>query len=592
MTYRGAHSSPGTETNPVVIYVDDVPMETFQTLDINLANVERIEILRGAQGVIYGKNAFAGIIRIITKKPGNELEGKAYSQVESVGSYKVGGTVSGPIVPEKLFYSLTASHNKVKGYLDGLDDVDREGQRKDRVKGQLRFTPSESSDISLLVDYAEAEKDRPHFAISPGTVSMTSLASSGDGEESEMLNLALTGSFVFDNLTVESLTTERLEHLEYTADMGVIAGSPLLANGGRDTNRTELTQEFRIRSNDAAEGIHWLLGVYGSYADLDMSKMYQHYTGGLGTADAPFRMFTTEFAPFGQMVIPFADSWTLTTGLRWHTVHRDASINYEFAATASDIHVDAEGRWSEFLPRINLSYDITDDKMVYAGISRSFIPGGICYYSQTGVGNLEYKSQKAWNYEVGAKTEWLGHTLRINPVLFYTVYTDLQEMAYDAGTGNFLASNPGKRATAYGAEVDMTYLVSRQVEADASFGYTMAKYDDYTTVAGESYDGNRVLMSPEYTVNLGIQYRQGGGLFARGDMKYTSSFYWEGSNETKRPPVITVDGRVGWEAESWDVYLYGRNILGARYLDYYSAANNLSFVAETGVYGLEMSYRF
>lgn len=593
MTYRGAHSSSGTETNPVVIYVDDVPMETFQTLDVNLANVERIEILRGAQGVIYGKNAFAGIIRIITKKPGNEMEGKIHTQVDSRGSYEAGATVSGPVALDGLFFSLTASHDYEKGYLKSASDEAREEQWHERAKGQLRYNPTPESDITLLFDYAQSQKDRPHYTISPATVSMTSLASSGDEETSNLLNMALTGSFVFENFTVESVTTERIESLDYVLDMTPI--SPLLSDGGRETERNEFTQELRIRSNDGAEGMHWLLGVYGSYSDQNMRKAFQKYSPLFTTAvvNSPFRMFSTEIAPFGQLEIPLTDSLNLTTGLRWHTVSRSASVNYEWAFTGVDVHTRVEDDWSELLPRVNLSYTVSDDKMVYAGVSRSFIPGGVCYTTMTGLGNLKYDSQTAWNYEVGAKTEWFGNRLRINPVLFYSEYSDLQEMAYDASTGNFIASNPGKKATAYGAELDMAWLILPGLEADASLGYTRARYGEYTdATTGRSYDGNRMLMSPEYTARIGLQYRAESGLFVRGDMNYASDFYWDGANTYKRSPVATFDARVGWESESFDVYLFGRNVFGARYLDYFSAPNRLSFVAETATFGLELAYRF
>jgi iron complex outermembrane receptor protein len=157
-------------------------------------------------------------------------------------------------------------------------------------------------------------------------------------------------------------------------------------------------------------------------SDYNMSKAFQEYSPLFTTAvtNSPFRMFSTEFAPFGQLEIPLTDALNLTTGLRWHTVSRSASVNYEWAFTGADIHTRVEDDWSELLPRVNLSYNVSDDKMVYAGVSRSFIPGGICYTTMTGLGNLKYDSQTAWNYEVGAKTEWFGNRLRINPVLFYS----------------------------------------------------------------------------------------------------------------------------------------------------------------------------
>jgi hypothetical protein len=115
----------------------------------------------------------------------------------------------------------------------------------------------------------------------------------------------------------------------------------------------------------------------------------------------------------------------------------------------------------------------------------------------------------------------------------------------------------------------MAWLILPGLEADATLGYTRARYDEYTDPnSAASYDGNRMLMSPEYTARVGLQYRAESGLFVRGDMNYVSDFYWNGANTYKRSPVTTFDARVGWESESFDVYLFGRNFFGARYLDY------------------------
>jgi iron complex outermembrane receptor protein len=109
----------------------------------------------------------------------------------------------------------------------------------------------------------------------------------------------------------------------------------LYADSGRETERNEFTQELRIRSNDDARPAV-APGLYGSYSDYNMSKAFQEYSPLFTTAvtNSPFRMFSTEFAPFGQLEIPLTDALNLTTGLRWHTVNRSASVNYEWAFTA------------------------------------------------------------------------------------------------------------------------------------------------------------------------------------------------------------------------------------------------------------------
>jgi iron complex outermembrane receptor protein len=136
-------------------------------------------------------------------------------------------------------------------------------------------------------------------------------------------------------------------------------------------------------------------------------------------------------------------------------------------------------------------------------------------------------------------------------------------------------------------------MIVKGLEADATVGFTRARYDEYTDASsGASYNGNNMIMSPDYTARVGLQYRHDSGMFVRGDVNHIGPFYWDGSNQHKRSSVTTLDARIGWESASFDVHLFGKNILDERYLSYYSAPNNLSFVGETATYGVEMAYRF
>jgi len=584
MTYRGVHSAKSTEANPIAFYVDDVPMESFYSLDVNLQNIERIEILKGAQGVVYGKNAFAGIVRIITKQPGNEFASRAFTGVDSHGGYEVGGTTSGPIYEDRLFYSLSMSHETDRGYLRATGDTGREKKERNRAKGQLLYTPSDDSKVAFHFDYTQKDLDRAHYGRSDGSVTMRSLASEDDKDTSKALNLAVNGSFTFDNVTFDSISTYRFENNVNFLNYAPINGS---GNSKKATDRTEVTQELRIKSNNDGNGLNWLLGVYGSYTDWEMYDGYFDMTTRFQRGKAETR--STEFAPFGQLDYTFADSWKLTAGLRWFNLHRKGDYkNVITGLFPINVHVKPEGTWSEFLPRLNLSYTVDDDKMVYAGISRSALPGGMNWAPFSANAKVKYDTQTAWNYEVGAKTQWLDDTLRINPVLFYSIYEDLQELYFDGM--NFTASNPGKKATAYGAEVDMVYLITPQIQLDANIGLTKAYYNEY--VGNDGADGKRMLMSPEYTARVGMQYRGESGFFIRGDVNHIGEFYWNGANTLKRGATTLVDARVGWEFDSFDVYLYGKNITDQRYLDFYAKALGLAYTADPGTYGLELAARF
>lgn len=602
MTFRGMPTATGTSTNPLVVYIDGVPADTMFSLDANLMDIERVEVLRGAQSVVYGKNTLGGIVNIITRKPDNNFAGKLFARTETPGSYAAGASVSGPIQEDALYFSLSAMHDYTQGYMSNRWSDNRDHVDKERVKGRLRATPTEDSDFSLIFDYTTANKDRPPYSLGDGT-SMKSQAAPSDYEDFGIFNAAFTGKVDFDALTFESISTFRMEEQDYAFDMGKIIGAPY-ADGGRDVARTELTQEFRFRSPDTGtDGMAWLAGIYGSYADLDMKKIEQKFLpmGPLNPyLNQPYREFTQDVAPFGQLEFPLADDLKLTTGLRWHHTEKSASINYKPNAdlqamfpTMVPMSTRENGTWEEWLPRINLSWQITDDHMAYAGVSRSFIPGGY-NFAATKDYKLMYESEKAWNYEMGAKTSWFGKRLTVNPVLYYIQLEDLQVMSWDPAAGVYSADNAGK-ATSYGAELDIIYRLLPGLDAELSVGYTHATFDDYSKegLGGtEVFDNNRIPNTPQFSGMAALQYRHESGFFARGEVYYTDKLYWDEANDFSRDDVVTVNARVGYEMDSVDVYLYGRNVFDERYQSYFSSANKIGFTAEPQTFGLEVAYRF
>ena len=621
-TFRGAMSIAATGASPLVMYVDGVPVDTFYNLDATLLDVERIEILRGPQSAIYGKNALGGVINIISKKPDNTWRGKIFGHAESYDGWGGGATISGPVKEDTLYFSLAASHDYKGGWMDSVNTAGGNKEREERVKGQLRFTPTERAEFALHMDYT-AIRDGYYPYTLGNHYSERSLAGPHDRDQSDFLNTALTAKLDFDAATFESITTLRREDCksrlygeEWMAKMGVFG----VGMNGENRKKTEATQEFRLRSPDGATGFSWLLGTYASYSDYQWYDGFQeyHYYMVPGVAEdsrmeQSFRQYTTEFAPFAQVVLPVTDAFKVTAGLRWHLTHRKASFDFRPDAKLQaapgiinglgipGVHMDpinpmktrASDSWNELLPKLNLTYDITDDHMVYAGVSRSFVPGGYNYATTTS-SNFTYDSQKAWNYEIGAKTSWLDKRLNINLALFYSMFDDLQIMQFDPARKTYTAHNAGS-ATSYGAELDVMARLARGLDAQVSVGYTHARYDDYTYVGAtgaEVYDDHRIEFTPEYTLNASLTYRHDNGLFAMGAVRYVSKIYWEAKNKDYRDPVTTVDAKIGYEGEHFEAYLYGKNIFGERYLTYFTPITQLAMVAPPQTFGVEFAYKF
>ncbi len=614
MSFRGVATAVGTNANPFAMYIDGVPVDTYNTLNqTNLIDVERIEVLRGTQSAIYGKNTLGGIINVITKKPANTFVGKVRGSYASHNTYTARASLGGPIKKDLLFYSLSVGYEHIGGFMDNknpnnISDKRSEGENG-LFKGVLRLTPSHISEFKLLFDHYNSDTDRLDIA-RPGSVTTTSIADEDDHEYAAVTNLALSGRLDFDFAIFDTITTARFEDIGYEQSMYYMQGG---GDGELDTFRQEYTQEFRFRSPDDKDGIAWLIGMYGSYSDLDRKK------GSM--LNAPFFMpgityslynpsqeYTTDFTPFGQIDFPLTESLTLTAGLRWHYTHKDFKIITTTVIPAMGINspnpYEDTHTWSQWLPRLNAKYTISTDHMLFAGVSRSFVPGGynVIHLSDD---SMFYDSQKAWNFEIGAKTRWFANTLSINPSLFYSKLKDLQQNIYDPATGSFFAENSAG-ATTYGAELDIRYRILSTLTAELNMGYTHARYDDYKSF-GADYSDNHIARTPEFTCFFALQYRNDFGFFARSEVYYTGKMYWSETNEDlinlnltsptfgtvtegHRDPVTTVNLRLGYEFKNFAIYAYGNNIFRTRYLANTNGIAN--FTAPVESYGVKLQYKF
>lgn len=610
MSIRGITTSAGTSTSPLVMYLDGVPVDTFFNLDAPLMDIERIEVLRGPQSAIYGKNAMGGVINVISRKPTNEWHGTLQADYGSFNTQRYAAAISGPLIEDKLYLALSGSHYSTDGYMNHDDTWYGNQERTERFKGMLRFTPTDDIDISFHLNYT-ARRDGYSSLIWGDEPTLDSVANKDDYLHSDIWNMALHMSFDFDPVTFESITTYRTENLDYAIDMIDFYGPAFAARDfyattadtGRNNTRKEFTQEFRLRSpDDKKDGIKWLLGVFGGYTDMNIRESYLNmpgtYMGFPATmwTDQPSHEYTQDYAAFGEITIPLLDRLKVTLGLRAQQTYKKINV-YNMAGkevtgmpslpTIASFH--ESDCWFELLPKFNISYQLTDDIMFYGGVNRSFIPGGFNNATQNGV-NMTYDAQTAWNYEIGAKTEWFDKRFLLNLALFHSRVEDLQIMKLDLASGAYLSENAGS-ARIYGVEVDALARLLPGLDAEFSFGYLWTRFDDYTHM-GNDYSGNKIPYTPDYTASFALQYRHEKGFFARGEVLHYGQLYWSEANDYKRDPVTLLNARVGYEFEPFAVYVYGNNLTDAKYLNYYTSSTNYGMMARPREIGVQLKYTF
>lgn len=585
LSFRGALTSMGTETTPFVMYIDGVPVDSYSSLDASLVNIKRIEVLRGAQSTLYGKNAFAGVVNIISKKPDNTPTGKVFLDVGTEYSYGMGATISGPVVEDKLFFSLSGSHEYRDGYMDIEDSSVSNNKRNVRLKGQLRFFPTDKSELNLHMQYRKYEEG-PVPVIKGMSPTLESPANDGDHRNIDAFSMAAHGALDLLSMELQSITTFR--HDQMTASLDTDTFLPVGFFNEYEESSYKITQELRLQNQDDSNGdVSWIAGLYGGYRNFDRTKWYTPAI----PINFPHKDELFEFAPFGQVVVPlFADGLKFTAGLRWQYVNRKAEIKTVMGDTTLFSDKPNE-TWTEFLPKVVLSYDITDDHMVYAGVNRSFLPGGFSRQVIPGVTDITYKPQYAWNYELGAKTTWLEKRLNANLVLFYSKIKDMHVLSWDIVAGGPVATNAGA-VTSYGAEFEATMRFTPKLLGRASVGYTHAEFDEFDSIIFGDNSGRDVHYTPEYNGNVSMVYRGENGFMGQVSVLHIGEMYWDAANNESQEAVTTVDAKIGYELDAFDVYLYAKNLFDERYLTVHEVFANYSLVAPSREFGLQLVYRW
>ena len=194
----------------------------------------------------------------------------------------------------------------------------------------------------------------------------------------------------------------------------------------------------------------------------------------------------------------------------------------------------------------------------------------------------------------------MDESLLVNRTRFYNGFEALQGIHWEGpNLVDYVALNV-PRASSYGAELAISALLTQGLTLDLTAGLTEAEYDRYTKTSYDIFgnqtdkdlSGKTIQHTPKVTGNLGLTHRHPKGFFARGQINYYGKMYWDDENDYSRNDLVTVDARIGWESESFDAYLYGRNVFGERYLVNYMPLTNVGMVAEPQVFGVEFVYKF
>jgi iron complex outermembrane recepter protein len=577
---RGIHADAESLSVSTGLFIDEIPVSNTLGFGSDaFLDIERIEVLRGPQGTLYGKNTEVGAINIITRLPDNEFMAKISTKI-GTNTQSTSFNMSGPISRDKLFFGLSGQYRTEDGF---IEHTELGGEVDDREhiygKGQLRWTPREDFEVRLIMNHIQYDNGANRMGPNPewwsGYLPLVpgdrEVSSDHEGSGTAVENSqALKVSYDINQaLALTSTTTHRVFDDNRNVDIDLTSADFMWRDF--DSTYQTITQEFRLAYDNG--GWKWLTGIYFDKNDYHIKEQ-------ASSTPRDYEIDGYSYAVFGQATVPLTTRLSAICGLRYEDQQTDFTDNLSGS--------ELDGSWDDISPKIALQYHFTPQIMGYTSISKGYRSGGINYH-WIDPDKTTYEAEQLWSYEVGAKTQLLNNRLLFNSAAYYMDIKDMQ--VYEGYPPMRLDISNSAQAMGYGVEFDIQALITRHLTLDASLGYTNVEYKDFTE-SGTSYDGNKSTFAPEYTFNIGTQYRMETGFYARVDLVGYGRMYLDKANNYARDPYELMNAKIGYETEDIDIYLYGKNLFDTKYdtVGYYGGMFIL--YSDPREIGLALTYRF
>jgi len=583
---RGIHAVGESSTVSTGLYVNGVPTLIASGYDEEMYDIERIEVLRGPQVTLYGKNTQAGVINIITKVPDNEFRGKVSGQLGEDNKRQALLNISTPIVKDRFFMGVSGRFYEKDGIITHADTGETMDDRK-RWSGRthLRWTPIDDLDLSFIASRFQYDDGQAKMNLTEYGYTMYGQPANGyrqvrsnmAGEnDSSDESFALKAAWhINDALTLTSITTRREYNDKLKMDWDFSRMS--LAHSFKDDVYSKLSQELRLDSK--SDRLNWLFGLYYDDDDIDTNMVFDSVVPSMAyTLDRTTS--SKSYAAFAHLSYLLMEKLSVMGGIRYETS--------EFEHQERMYNTTTEVSWDDITPKIALQYRFTPGVMGYVNVSKGYRTGGFNMYA-TDSQYFSYDPEYLWSYEVGFKSTFLNKRMRLNGALFYMDISDMQvNQAINPAEG--YVTNAAE-ATAIGGELEVSARITNELTLMAGLGMTKVEFDKFEDALG-NYEGNKVPFAPDYTFNIGAQYRHTMGFFARVDWVGYGEIYFDKENNYSRDPYQLVNAKIGYEAEQFDVYLYAKNLFDKTYdsKGYYSGYYTI--YSDPREAGLQLVYRF
>jgi outer membrane receptor protein involved in Fe transport len=566
--------------NSVGLLVDGIDLTGIATAASTL-DVQQVEVLRGPQGTLYGANALAGLINIVSNRPSEQFYGRITAGIEDFGGREIGAVISGP-TSDDSGYRLAVKRYQSDGFTEATflrrDDTNNIDETTARASYTAKVNDALALDFTLFV--ADIDNGYDAFSLSntrqtdtdqPGFDRQQTTAAALKASYQLSTNLNLEASLSLANSDLEYAFDEDWSNLficENTSCDSDLLGFDLFYSSfdqyARDNQNT--TVDLRLLST-TSESLNWVAGIYYRDQDTNLERIYTFAN------DFSSDLKTTNAAIYGQAEFALSDQWSLTTGLRIERREVDYSDITGGAAAPE------ESLWGG---RVALEYHADSGAFYYGLVSRGYKPGGFNLDGSLSIDEREFDTETMLNYELGIKQTYLDGSFRLQASVFYQDRDDVQvnQSIVRSFASNLIGgvcpcsftdfTENAASGTNKGLEVEVDWVASDRTTLFAKVGVLDTEFDQFLSfdhiqadrANGVPFDlnGREQAQAPSYTAVIGGRYALTPTLWLSGSVEAKDDFLFSNSHESRSDAYELVNLELAYQAENWKVALYGKNL--------------------------------
>lgn len=585
----------------VVTYIDGVPQFTLDTYIPQLFDVDHIDVLKGPQGTLYGRNAMGGVINIVTKQPDDKTRLSLDLSTGNYGLQRYTFQFSAPLIKEKLYLGVAALYEGSNGFYTNdfnKTHFDKQHRFADNIYLKYLLNPKWSFTLNMKNIW---NRNNGAFTLNPSVadafVNPYHLDQNAIGK---MIDNSLNGSLVIKHtgaaVDFSSLTAYQSNYRIYQTpvdgDFSPYDAVSIVNNYGHSWNRVSaLTEELRLSSAASSSApLKWAIGSY-LFLQKAPNKQGVHFGKDayiVGSPDSNYTVISTSniknqgYAFYGQLEYALSTQFSVAGGIRYDYQLSKSEVSGEYLPDGSPVgfptQADTSGKTSfhAVSPMLSFSYRPVANTNVYLSYHRGYRTGGLTQLSTdpSQPPLYPYKPEYSNNYELGIKNSFFQQRLNANIAVFYNTVTDAQVPTLILPDAITVVKNAGG-LTSRGFEAELQAIVLPGLEMTYHVGYTQAKYTSGKLSSNGSpldLDGKHQIFTPDLTSMLAAQYSRlvsrKINAFLRGEWYYFGKQYFDLANQQYQSPYQTLNASVGASCYKIGLSFWIRNITGTKYVAY------------------------